>query len=143
MEDRDIHDRAPVMREGEEDGDVDEAPKGATIHDDERETVIATEVRGPDGNHTCHEAASETVLPTDYCFMMRPQGDPMTTVVGVNDSLGRCVAICVERKGARDVSGVKATGCFRDITGSAALANIRLLNWSDRHATSCHEQGSR
>ena len=32
--------------------------------------------------------------------------DLILTLVGVDDSFGRCVAICVERKGARDVLGV-------------------------------------
>ena len=42
----------------------------------------------------------------------RPQDDLITTLVGVDDSFGRCVAICVERKDARDVLGLKAFAAF-------------------------------
>ena len=55
----------------------------------------------------------ETVIQTDCCFMKaRPQDDLITTLAVVDDSFGRCVAICVERKGARDVLGVKALAAF-------------------------------
>ena len=36
----------------------------------------------------------------------RPQDGLITTLVGVDDSFGRCAAIFVERRGARDVLGV-------------------------------------
>ena len=51
----------------------------------------------------------ERVIQTDYCFMKsRPEDDFITTPVGVDDSFGRCVAIC-----ARDVLGVKALAALR------------------------------
>ena len=36
----------------------------------------------------------------------RPQDDLITTLVGVDDSFGRCVAICVERKGVQEMCSV-------------------------------------
>ena len=48
MENDDVHDCAPVMRDGDEDGDVEEAPENAGVDDDEREDAMATEMRGPD-----------------------------------------------------------------------------------------------
>ena len=64
----------------------------------------------------------EIVIQTDYCFMKaRPQDDLITTLVGVNDSFCRCVAICVERKGARDVLGVKALAAFVRSLGQPRL----------------------
>ena len=56
----------------------------------------------------------------------RPQDDLITTLVGVADSFGRCVAICVERKGARDVLGVKALAAF-----AGSLGQPRLIIQSD------------
>ena len=64
----------------------------------------------------------EIVIQTDYCFMKtRPQDDLITTLVGVDDSFGRCVAICVERKGARDVLGLKALVAFARLLGQPRL----------------------
>ena len=66
------------------------------------------------------------VIQTDYCLMnTRPQDDFITTLVG-DDSFGRCVAICVERKGARDVLGVKALAAF-----ARSLGQPRLVTHSD------------
>ena len=65
----------------------------------------------------------EIVIQTDYCLMKaRPQDDLIKTLVGVDDSFGRCVAICVERKGAIDVLALAA---FREITGSATSVNTK------------------
>ena len=50
----------------------------------------------------------------------------ITTLVGVDDSFGRCAAICVERKGARDVLGVQALSAF-----SRSLGQPRLVIQSD------------
>ena len=56
----------------------------------------------------------------------RPQDYLITTLVGVDDSFGRCVATCVERKGARDVLGAKAlVACAR------SLGQPRLVIHSD------------
>ena len=55
----------------------------------------------------------------------RPQDDLITTLVGVDDSFGRCVAICVERKGARDVWGVKALAAFARSLGQPRLITQR------------------
>ena len=69
----------------------------------------------------------EIVIQVDYCFMKtRPQDDLITTLVGVDDSFGRCVAICVERKGARDVLGVKVLSAF-----ARSLGQPRLVIQSD------------
>ena len=65
----------------------------------------------------------EIVIQTDNCFMKtRPQDDLITTLVGVDDSSGRCVAIGVERKGARDVLGVKALAAFAISLGQPRVA---------------------
>ena len=48
VENDDVHDAAPVMREGDEDGDVEEAAEDAGVDDDEREDAMATEMRGPE-----------------------------------------------------------------------------------------------
>ena len=64
----------------------------------------------------------EIVIQTHHCFMKtRPQDDLITTLVGVDDSFGRCVAICVECKGARDVLGVKALVAFSRSLGQPRL----------------------
>ena len=64
----------------------------------------------------------EMVIQTDECFMeTKPQDDLITTLVGVDDSFGRCVAICVERKGPRDVLGVKALAAFARSLGQPRL----------------------
>ena len=69
----------------------------------------------------------EIVIQTDYCYMKtRPQDDIITTLVGVDDSVGRCVAICVKRKGARYVLGVKALAAF-----ARSLGQPRLIKQSD------------
>ena len=69
----------------------------------------------------------EMVIQTDCCFMKtRPQDEIITTLVGVDDKFGRCVAICVERKGARDVLGVKALAAF-----VRSLVQPRLVTHSD------------
>ena len=69
----------------------------------------------------------EIVIQTDYCFMKtKPQDDLITTLVSVDDSSGRCVAICVEREGARDVLGVKAWAAF-----ARSLGQPRLIVQSD------------
>ena len=66
----------------------------------------------------------EIVIQTDCCFMKaRPQDDLITALVGVDDSFGRCVAICVERKGARDVLGRDSTRSLCEVTGSATSDN--------------------
>ena len=68
------------------------------------------------------EAREEIVIQTDYCFMKtRPQDDHITTLVGVDDSCGRFVAICVERKDARDVLGVKALAAFTRSLGQPRM----------------------
>ena len=57
----------------------------------------------------------------------RPQDDLITTLVGVDDSFGRCVAICVERnRCARDVFGVKALAAF-----ARSLGEPRMVTQSD------------
>ena len=56
----------------------------------------------------------------------RPQDDLITTLVGEDESSSRCVAICVERKGARDVLGVKAPAAF-----ARSLGQPRLIMQSD------------
>ena len=69
--------------------------------------------RATDPPHRRLGGREEIVIQTDNCFMKtRPQEDLITTLVGVDDSFGRCIAICVERKGARDVLGVKAFAAF-------------------------------
>ena len=89
----------------------------------------------------------ETVIQTDHCFMKaRPQDDVITTLVGVDDYFGRCVAICVERKGARDVLGVKALAASARSLGQPRLifqSDAQLLNRSDGHVKSCQEQGNK
>ena len=55
----------------------------------------------------------------------RPQDDLITKLVG-DDSFGRCVAVCVERKGARDVLGVKALAAF-----ARSLGQLWLVTHSD------------
>ena len=63
-------------------------------------------------------AREETAIQADQCFLqMRPQDELVTTLVGVDDSVGRYVAICVERKGARDVLGGEGAFGVRAITG--------------------------
>ena len=52
--------------------------------------------------------------------------DLITTLVGVDDSFGRCAAICVERKGERYVLGVKALAAF-----TMSLGQPRLIIQSD------------
>ena len=47
-----------VMRDGDEDGVVEEAPEEAGVDDDEREDAMASEMRGSDVTHECHEEAS-------------------------------------------------------------------------------------
>ena len=165
MEKDDVQDSAPVMRDGEqeepvgregyEDEYVEEPPEDAGVDDEEREDVVATEMRGPDEptnamrkyhqlSHIPFQAwceqcvrgrapdpphrrigggvRDEIVIQTDCCFMKaRPQDDIITTLVGVVDSFGRCVAMCVGRKGARDVSGVKVLAAFARSLGQPCL----------------------
>ena len=88
----------------------------------------------------------EMVIQTDYCLMKtRPQDDLITTLFGADDSFGRCVAICVERKGARDVLGVKTLAAF-----TRSLGQPRLVIQSDGEhpivemvRQTCDEQGDR
>ena len=47
-----------------------------------------------------------------------PQDDLITTLVGVDDSFGRCVAICVERHGCKRCVGCESVGSLCEITGS-------------------------
>ena len=80
--------------------------------------------RAPDPPHRRlgGRVREEIVIQTDCCFMKtRPQDDLITTLVGVDDSFGRCVAICVERKGARDVLGVRALAAFARSPGQPRL----------------------
>ena len=121
----------PMRQDGDEEGDVEEPPEDAGVDDAEGEDAVATEMRGPEEptnamrkHHQlthipfqawCEQCVrgrtskvgrgvrEEIVIQTDYCLMKaRPQDDLITTLVGVDDSFGRCVAICVERKGATD-----------------------------------------
>ena len=41
---RDIEEDVPTCREGDDDGDVEEAPEDAGVYDDEGEDVVATEM---------------------------------------------------------------------------------------------------
>ena len=78
----------------------------------------------------------------------KPQDDLITTLVGVDDSFGRCVAICVERKGARDVLGVKAVATFARSRGQPRLiiqsdGEHSIVELSDRHVMSCQERSNK
>ena len=78
MENDDVHDCAPVMRDGDEDGhgDVEEALEDAGVDDDEREDATATQMRSPDEpTHSMPDpphrrmgggVREEIVIQTDY-----------------------------------------------------------------------------
>ena len=127
---REEDDNEPMRREGDENEAVEDAPEGAGVDHEEGEDAVATKTEAMRKHHQlthnpfqawCEQCVrgqaldlhidgwkgrvrEEIVIQTDHCLMKtRPQDDLITTLVGVDDSSCRCVAICVERKGARDV----------------------------------------
>ena len=131
MENDDVHDRAFVMLEGDEDGDVDEASEDAGVDDGEREDVMATEMRGPEEpTHATRKHHELTHIPfqawCEQCVRGRAPGPPhrglggevreekviqtdccfmKSRPVGVDDSFGRCCSHLRRAQGYKGCAG--------------------------------------
>ena len=69
---------------------------------------------------------NEIVIQVDYCFMKtRPQDDLITTLIGVDDSFGRRVAILRRTQRCKRRARSEGTGCVCAITGSATHTERR------------------